>query len=1482
MPTDGVLVFQGKVHPKSITWLEHFAAAYQKAHDYDNAIVVLSRGLRFLDLMTTVDVVTPVISDSDTFQETDTLVCTYSCSFHTQLAVLYSERRIHNGNAGTAADSTRHVGFCVVLAQRMAAMGGLLQNASADKVDLYAKCCHKLWRNVARAKKLAVYWSQDSAVEQDVWSAVFDAFVAFAKVVATCRSLGGCASESKIQLTGEMEVSCLCAAASARCRMLTRDESSMTGTHVHEISAVLGQALNTVSDADDQMYTIAQKFYQLAVQLYEQRSFDTAILAIGQACEIARTWGSANCEAGDTSAFWSKPHVSRWYTILAACLREEDRLQESVAAAAAAVAFFPELHNELPTDLVESWVKLWLNCVSNDSDVQCQTKDSTALACIAFADASSGIDVTNTSLLDVVLAVSNLRQHELSVDAVGRVLRAEASAYRFHLGKQLGKLSNPGTFEGQLQISIAIARAGLSGHDHVIEYATSCLYNGDGFVIARAHILADAARADALIGAYEMAIPTSTTHELSLLQDGWDVDQLVDRALLRTEQALDLIKNGQHEVCATSEARMRLVSAWIYWELAVPQMRAAQEYTEEECCQETETKGSILQSKAMQELEYALQILEDTQSCSKESSAEDLQQLSLQLQSFADLCNILQEVEYEIRINQLIVSTAKLSFEHSNSQATASAPTTISMPTLRIASALINLSRTYSSLGLNKTASSVIEEASSYSELLEIDADHLDARGCLVLSQLLTQRGYVQGRGNEADLVGAEEELLKARQYLAPMEPTVVSKGFLRKLTLAWNHHAMSTNYHSQCRVYDAIGEAQLCITVCLGAAEDCQDRRAGKPVVVSALGGTVSTSFFTTAPSLDAEGVESKLLYSTLSQGLHSLGCLWELVGMPKKAGWCFRQGGILGRSLGSSALQRRFARLSCTLATRSHQWETAQVHMRNSARPLEDVERNHANRPSKSVLQARKIYDIWRSQDAVRLLLLEGCVRRKMKELESAWDCFGAAEDELSRCLKKCATFSGSSRAPKSGTDFASIYALKTNVSYLQARTRHCQKKAGGEAKKRYQAILKDKVRLDPILRASTLYHLSQILVEEAEVSDHAVQRKWQIGGDQSGRGGCLDVSRDYLIEALSLVKPFRTPKLHRRIFNSLATITGRCSSLAMSATESAFLISAAIGTRFHSEIQMVALHEQRCGPQSKGKSEPASILQSVLQQQSSVKSVEDGKVWITERTSLLPADWTVVNISLSEQNDLLVSRLRKDAEPIVLRFPIEFEQLSDEFRSTIATCQQSMTGYTSEEASSWSKQQKASWWKQRQKLDVQLGKVLAQMQHSWFKHWHFVLGAPIVDSGLQNEIDMICQDILEEIRDVYGVEVGGALMNLCISNANILSEEEMRHVLSDLLGENPSKMKELQESIQMKHAQAWERIRACGRSDTGASTGEDVGSCTDCKPNEDRISSRVEAVVKMKVVELKKCLSERELKTTGMNLNFDTSTVLKNANC
>jgi hypothetical protein len=1489
------LPFQGKVHQKSIAWLEHFAAAHQKAHNYDSAILILTRGLRFLDLTTSEDVMTPATAESREFEEVQVQVCTYSCCFHAQLAVLYSERHMHNragkgaGKEQVVPDVTRHFAFCTVLAQQMIAAGKLLRKGSAaDKVNLFTKCCHKMWRNVARAKKLASFWVQENGVKQEAWSATFDAFATFAEMSAICRSLDSGVS----QLSGDMQASCLCAAASARCRMLACDKPSHASKHVEEIFTVLDRALDAISDESDQMYAIAQKFYQLAVQLYEMRSFDSTILAIGRACEIARAWASATLAAGDVSVFWGKSQISQWYTILAACLREEHRLQESVAAAAAAVAFFPELHRELPQDLVENWMKMWLNCVSNsNTGDKPRRKQSPPLACTNFTNSSTGV-LSNASLLDVVLSVSNLRQPVLSVDAIGRVLCAEASAYRFHLGKHLGKLSTRGTPEMQVPISVAVARSCLSGHDHVINYATDFLYKGGNFAMAHAHILADAARADVLVSTYEMAAQTSAVQHHAVLQDEADgMNQLADRAMDRVHLALDIIQKNQCEVNGTNEAHMHLISAWISWELALPQKRATRDKDTGDCSKD-KTKASVLQSQAMQELDCALQILEtddawidaDTSHEEQSDSAQartwttesSLPRIISQLQSFAALCGILHEVEFEIRTRQAILSMAKHLMQQPRSTPTELVQTSQSMPEFEVAAGLINLSRTYLEIGLNKTANDCVDEASKHLRADLTDEDDIDEHTCLVLSQWHTLRGCVHTKEKEGGQTDAEQQLLKARQYLK-RERMSDRNRLLQQLTLAWNHHVMSTNYCAQSRVHDAVQEAQLCVIACLEAsAEDCKERST-KPLMVSALGCAVSTRLFTSPHSSNCEGgANSYLLFSTLSQGLKALGCLWELLGVPRRADWCFRQGDTLGKNLGSSAQQRRFSRLSCVLATKSYQLEDAKRLLQDAANEVHTgADLQHVHSVPSAALRAREAHKIHRSREAVRLLLLEGCLYRKTKEYESAWGCFQAAEKELMRCLKSCAAFSGSSRALKKGADFISMYGLKTLVCYLQARTRHAQANLG-VAKKMYKTVIKDdNPHVDPRLRASALYHLALINIHDAEASNQAVQRKWMCNRKKSDVmcngaadvDSCLDVSRDYLLQALSLVKLSASPKLHRRICNALATITGRCASSAESAAESAFFISAAIGVRFHSEMRMVALQTKCCDTSGKDMNESGSVLTCALQQLSSAEDALEGDAWITEQASLLPPEWIVVNISLTEQSELLVSRLQKNTKPIVLRLPVEFEDLSDEFKSIIATCQESMTGYTSEQACSWSKQQKSSWWKQRQKLDAQLGKLLAQMQSSWFKHWHFVLGAPIADGALQKEVDMICEEVMGSVSSTYGVEVDRALMHLCISNCILLSEEEMQQVLGDLLGEEASNLQELQQSIQKKYAQAWERAKESNQTENmSASSRNDEHGDEDCTHVADTIADKVDAVSKMKVAELKKCLSDRNLKTTG----------------
>ena len=155
-----------------------------------------------------------------------------------------------------------------------------------------------------------------------------------------------------------------------------------------------------------------------------------------------------------------------------------------------------------------------------------------------------------------------------------------------------------------------------------------------------------------------------------------------------------------------------------------------------------------------------------------------------------------------------------------------------------------------------------------------------------------------------------------------------------------------------------------------------------------------------------------------------------------------------------------------------------------------------------------------------------------------------------------------------------------------------------------------------------------------------------------------------------------------------------------------------------------------------------------------------------------------------------------------------------------------------------------------------------ALAEMQTAWFKHWSCVLSAA-VEGGLSQAIETLCQDIREEIRELHGVDVDVGLLRLCVSASNLLSAEDLQQLLGDLLGKEPSTLHSLQQSMQ-------EKVDKCIREAGTESAGQQAADVVE--PAEDEMKDRLRAISKMKVAELRKCLADRNLPTTGRTRDID----------
>lgn len=114
------------------------------------------------------------------------------------------------------------------------------------------------------------------------------------------------------------------------------------------------------------------------------------------------------------------------------------------------------------------------------------------------------------------------------------------------------------------------------------------------------------------------------------------------------------------------------------------------------------------------------------------------------------------------------------------------------------------------------------------------------------------------------------------------------------------------------------------------------------------------------------------------------------------------------------------------------------------------------------------------------------------------------------------------------------------------------------------------------------------------------------------------------------------------------------------------------------------------------------------------------------IRDIISSLPDTWIVCSISIDlEREDLYVTRLEKDAAPVVVRLPLRRQEMRgdeggglgySEVLGELQDILESSTVTTKDSASCITKEEKLEWWKRRKELDGRLKKLLETVEEAW----------------------------------------------------------------------------------------------------------------------------------------------------------------------
>jgi hypothetical protein len=131
----------------------------------------------------------------------------------------------------------------------------------------------------------------------------------------------------------------------------------------------------------------------------------------------------------------------------------------------------------------------------------------------------------------------------------------------------------------------------------------------------------------------------------------------------------------------------------------------------------------------------------------------------------------------------------------------------------------------------------------------------------------------------------------------------------------------------------------------------------------------------------------------------------------------------------------------------------------------------------------------------------------------------------------------------------------------------------------------------------------------------------------------------------------------------------------------------------------------------------------IQQLYNREISLKPFEFRETYI----DVLPDNWRVCSISIDEErDDILVSRIRKGTDPVIVRLPIRrqanrdngnedclgFKAAMSEFREILASSDTTLQ----QTAAGMSRADRVEWWNTRKELDERLENLLYQIETTW----------------------------------------------------------------------------------------------------------------------------------------------------------------------
>lgn len=267
-------------------------------------------------------------------------------------------------------------------------------------------------------------------------------------------------------------------------------------------------------------------------------------------------------------------------------------------------------------------------------------------------------------------------------------------------------------------------------------------------------------------------------------------------------------------------------------------------------------------------------------------------------------------------------------------------------------------------------------------------------------------------------------------------------------------------------------------------------------------------------------------------------------------------------------------------------------------------------------------------------------------------------------------------------------------------------------------------------------------------------------------------LREARHYLLEAHSLASVLGDGKEVHRILGMLQTVVILLSAASASSRKAGILGHPGYATCAVEMARNLTWRREYKALQAEKSSGRSGLewpeeLKSAETRRTSLSPVVDMTKFQRKFIDIIPQEWSVVSISLSDNNhDLCISKLRAGQSPFVIRLPLE-RATSRDADSEVFNFQQGRTelmdiikraNSTCHDKRDFSvKGAKTAWWAERNALDVQLRELLEKIESVWLGGFKGIFSQqrlhPELLSRFQTSFQTILDKYLPSRRQVRG---------------------------------------------------------------------------------------------------------------------------------